>query len=303
MKLFVFGLGYSARAAVARLRPRSPIRLGHHPRRRRILPSIDAARRHAPPLRRRTNAPLPLAGGAGWAAPSSPTSRSRTPPTSSSPSRPTPPATPSSRASATTSPPRRSRSIVYLSTDRRLWRPRRRLGRRDDAMPPRLGPLPPARRGGECLARLRRRDRRAARHHPPRRHLRARPRAVREDPPRHRPPHRQAGPGVQPHPCRRHRGDRRSRLRAARERHLQRHRRRARPAGRGSGARRKAPRPPAAAGGDLRRRRHDADGPQLLRREQARPEREDQSRTLGVRLAHPTYREGLAAILALTPSG
>ena len=83
--------------------------------------------------------------------------------------------------------PRRSRgaeaALDRLSLDRRrLWRPWRRLGRRDERMPAGLAALAAARRGGGRLAALRRRDRRAGRHHPPRRHLRPRPRAVREDP-------------------------------------------------------------------------------------------------------------------------
>ena len=84
---------------------------------------------------------------------------------------------------------------------RRLRRPRRRLGRRGDAPRPGDRARPPAGRGRGGLAGCRR----APPHLPPRRHLRPRARAVREGAQRPGATHRQAGAGLQPHPCRGHR--------------------------------------------------------------------------------------------------
>ena len=61
---------------------------------------------------------------------------------------------------------------------------------------------PRRRRGRAGLARLCSGARRAAAHSPPCRHLRPRPLELRQAARRHGAPHRQAGPGVQPHPCR-----------------------------------------------------------------------------------------------------
>ena len=100
----------------------------------------------------------------------------------------------------------------------------RRLGRRDERMPAGIAPLAAARRGRAGLAGLRPRARRAGRGAAALRHLRTRPQRLRQSRQGHGAAAGQAGPGVQPHPCRRHR--RRAQASRARphRRHLQRHR-------------------------------------------------------------------------------
>ena len=83
----------------------------------------------------------------------------------------------------------------------------------------------------------------------PCRHLRPGPNALVQITQRQCAAHRQAGPGLQPHSCRRHcAGDRRGALPAKSVRHLQRRRRRALPARRSARLRGAASRPRAAAG-------------------------------------------------------
>jgi hypothetical protein len=140
-------------------------------------------------------------------------------------------------------------------------------------------------------------------HLPPRRHLRPRPRPVREGAPGHRAPHRQARSGVQPHPCRRHRAGAHGLHRPARARHrLQRLRRRPRPAaGRDRPCR--APAGPAApARGRVRRRRPLAHGAQLLFGIEARAERPHPARS-GCGPALPDLPRGAGGDLRLDVGG
>ena len=181
---------------------------------------------------------------------------------------------------------------------RRLWRPRRRLGRRDERMPARLEALARTHRGGGSMAAFRRRDRHPRRHRPPRRNLWAGAGAVREDPARDGAPHRQARPGLQPHPRRRHR--RRSSMRLSR----------AAPTASSTAPTTSRPRrrtcfstpltllglppPPEIAvrgGGAFSRWR----GVSTANRSESGTTKI--KRELGVRLAYPTYREGLKAVL------
>ena len=156
--------------------------------------------------------------------------------------------------------------LARLSVDDRgLWRPRRRLGRRDrsTAADRRARPPPGRRRAG--LARSVARPRRAGPHLPARRHLRARPQRVRRAARRHRKAHRQARPGLLAHPCRGS-GERADRLdrAAAPRRRLQCLRRRP---GTARGGRRLCRRLlgiAAAAARAARGRRALADGAQLL---------------------------------------
>ena len=90
---------------------------------------------------------------------------------------------------------------------------------------------------------------------PPCRHLRPRPQRHRPAARRHGASHRQAGTGVQPHPCRRHRRSVCAAMLAPPgARHLQRHRRRAGAAAGRCRLCRRAVAHAAAAGGRVRRR-------------------------------------------------
>ena len=161
---------------------------------------------------------------------------------------------------------------------RRLWRFRRRVDRRDAPIPGRStgargSASRPRRRGATMPA-----ERGVPLLHPAaRRHLRARPFGLRQAARRHGAAHRQAGPGVQPHPCRGYRPDH----------------------GAGAALRKLAgtfnltddePAPPqdlvtyaaamhgrrAAARGAVRDRGDDRDGAELLLRQQARLVKRDQ---------------------------
>ena len=109
-------------------------------------------------------------------------------------------------------------ALDRLSVDRRrLWRPWRRLGRRGRAT---AGRSRSARSRGSRPKQAWRafgaETRHAARDPAPCRHLRPRPQRLRQSRARHGAAHRQAGPGVQPHPCRRYRRRARASRRAAR---------------------------------------------------------------------------------------
>ena len=103
---------------------------------------------------------------------------------------------------------------------RRLWRRRRRLGRRGDDAPPAAGPDDRARRHRGRLGRARTVARPSRRHLPARRHLRARPQRLRQSRGGKGAPDRQAGAGLQSHPHRRHRADARGGDRATGGAHL-----------------------------------------------------------------------------------
>ena len=221
-------------------------------------------------------------------------------PISSSRSRRTRPATRCSRCTATTSPRSQAPALARLSVDdRRLRRPRRRLGRRDRRAVAERRARPPPGRGRSGLARSVASARRAGAHLPPRRHLRARPQRLRRTARRHARAHRQAGPGVLAHPCRRHR------------------RRAARLDRRGRGPARST----MSATTSRRRRRPSSPMPRRLLgmpppplvpladaelSPMARSFYDDNKRVsnalikseLGVALPYPDYRAGLAAILA-----
>ena len=97
-------------------------------------------------------------------------------------------------------PPALDRLSVH---HRRLWRPRRRLGRRGHRARADVGSQPTAARGGGRLAAIGRSL--CGRSVPPGRHLRPRPLGVRRSARGHGAAHHQAGPRVRPHPSRRHR--------------------------------------------------------------------------------------------------
>ncbi len=140
----------------------------------------------------------------------------------------------------------------------------------------------------------------AARHLPPRRHLRAGPQPHRPYPSGRRQAHRQARPGLQPHPCGRHRANRcRRDLPAARRRRnapVQRRRRRAcaaarrhPPCGRDCSALPPPPEIPFEAADLSPMARSFYTGNKRMRNDKIK-------RELGVALKYPTYREGLRAL-------
>ena len=199
MDVFFFGMGYSslaaARAIHAGIDRDVPIAGTTRTDRWR-----RAARRHdlpGPPLRRRrarADACATICAGQRMSC-----SRSRRT------KRAIPALQPSPRRSRCGAEPR----VALLFFDRRrLWRFRRRLDRRDAPTTRPINQRSKLRVAVEQQWRdYRRRARRAAADPPARRHLWAGPLDLRQAARRGRAAHRQAGPGVQPHPCRGHRPD------------------------------------------------------------------------------------------------
>ena len=150
-------------------------------------------------------------------------------------------------------------------------------------MPAGIPPLRPARRRRKPVAVAGRGNRRACGGAQAVRHLRPRPQRFRQPPERHCETADQARPGVQPHPCRRHRRCAMAPRRAGTWQRLQRHRR---PSGAAAGCGdlcRRADGYRAAARNSFRFRPTFAHGAVFLWREQARFERGGQ----GGRLSFP----------------
>ena len=284
MRLFCFGFGYSAEALARRLSARTSCARRHQDQPRR---SRAAARRQAGrvPGRRRLGRGAQPAGRHHAPARQHPARHRGRHGAAPFPRRPGGPAGP---------------RLGRLPVDgRRLRRLAGAVGRRDepDAAHVRAQPAPRAGRAG--LARLRRRDRPARRGLPPRRHLRAGAQRDRQPAGRHGAAHRQARPGVQPHPRRRHRrragrGHRHSPPATASTTSATTSRRRPRtssPTPRSCWACPCRPR--------SRSRRPASSG--MAASFWAESKRVSNARiktALGVELAYPTYREGLRAIVA-----